>query len=143
VFAQCRNGSNNRTHSRSVEQCCQLAEISAAKRKSGPIKISAARTICGRIFGRLFKKMAETWPNLFWSVLLTKKPSFWAEINYLTHLWIQLFCNFLARSLWKNSLYGRILYAAEFFRKRPNFLVDLAENICQELATLLLNQTYH
>jgi hypothetical protein len=35
-------------------QCCQRAEISAAKRKSGPIKISAAGTICGRIFGRLF-----------------------------------------------------------------------------------------
>jgi hypothetical protein len=28
------------------------------------------------------------------------------------------------------------MYAAEFFRQRPNFSVDLAEIICQKLATL-------
>jgi hypothetical protein len=31
------------------------------KRQSGPLKISAAGTICGRIFGRV--KMAEKWPK--------------------------------------------------------------------------------
>jgi hypothetical protein len=30
--------------------------------------------------------------------------------------------------------------AAEFFRQRPNFLVDLAEIIFQELATLARNR---
>jgi hypothetical protein len=54
-------------------QCCHLAEISAAKHKSGPIKISAAD---------------ET--------------------------------------------------VAEFFRQRPNFSVELAEILCQKLATLAM-----
>jgi hypothetical protein len=35
-----------------VEQCCQLADNLAAKYKSGPIKISAAGKIRGRIFCR-------------------------------------------------------------------------------------------
>jgi hypothetical protein len=52
------------------QQCCQLAYISAAKHKSGPIKISAARKIRGRIFADLSKngrKVAE----LFKSMLFT------------------------------------------------------------------------
>jgi hypothetical protein len=44
--------------------------------------------------------------------------------------------------LWKkplyNSLYERIICVAEFFSQRPNFLVDLVENIRQELATLTM-----
>jgi hypothetical protein len=46
----------------SVHQCCQLADISAAKHKSGPIKISAAGKIRGRIFADFTKngrKVAE------------------------------------------------------------------------------------
>jgi hypothetical protein len=34
----------------SFDQCCQLADISAAKHNSGPKKISAAGNIRGRIF---------------------------------------------------------------------------------------------
>jgi hypothetical protein len=37
-------------------QCCQPAEISAAKHKSGPRKISAAEKIRGRIFCRITEK---------------------------------------------------------------------------------------
>jgi hypothetical protein len=37
-------------------QCCQPAEISAAKRKSGPRKITAAEKIPGRIFCRFDEK---------------------------------------------------------------------------------------
>jgi hypothetical protein len=36
-------------------QCCQLAEISAAKHKSGPKKISAARQISGQFSENLAK----------------------------------------------------------------------------------------
>jgi hypothetical protein len=35
------------------------------------------------------------------------------------------------------SLHEYILWGAEFFRQRPNFLVDLAEKFCQELVTLV------
>jgi hypothetical protein len=38
-------------------QCCQLTEISAAKLKSGPIKISAAGRNSGRIFLQIFQKL--------------------------------------------------------------------------------------
>jgi hypothetical protein len=34
------------------------------------------------------------------------------------------------------SLYETILWGAELFRQRPNFLIDLTEKFCQELATL-------
>jgi hypothetical protein len=46
-------GQKPSTHPR---QCCQLAEISAAKHKSGPKKISAAGQISGRIFYKISKK---------------------------------------------------------------------------------------
>jgi hypothetical protein len=34
------------------------------------------------------------------------------------------------------SLYEYILLGTELFRQRPNFLVELTEKFCQELATL-------
>jgi hypothetical protein len=42
------------------DQCCQLADISAAKHKSGPIKISAAGKIRGRIFCSFVKKWQKS-----------------------------------------------------------------------------------
>jgi hypothetical protein len=45
---------------RGVIQCCQLAEISAAKHKSGPIKISAAGRNSGRICCRFFKNWQKS-----------------------------------------------------------------------------------
>jgi hypothetical protein len=44
-----------------VHQCCQGAEISAAKLKKGPTKICAA----GKIGGRIFFKNAKKGPNFF------------------------------------------------------------------------------
>jgi hypothetical protein len=38
----------------------------------------------------------------------------------------------------KSSLYERIMSAAQGFRQRQNCLVDLAENIFLELATLFI-----
>jgi hypothetical protein len=38
------------------------------------------------------------------------------------------------------SIYEKILYGVEFFRQRPDFLVDLAEKFDQELATLRNNR---
>jgi hypothetical protein len=52
-------------HHMGKDQCCQLAEISAAKHKSGTIKIAAAGRNGGRIFCRFFQKLAEKWPNFF------------------------------------------------------------------------------
>jgi hypothetical protein len=46
-------------------QCYQLAEISAAKHNSGPIKISAAGRNSGRIFCRFFKKWQKSGPTFF------------------------------------------------------------------------------
>jgi hypothetical protein len=39
--------------------------------------------------------------------------------------------------IYKSASVERKTCAAEFFLQRPNFSEDLAENICQELATLL------
>jgi hypothetical protein len=46
-------------------QCCQLVNISAANDKSGPIKISAAGKIRGRIFGRCFHKWPKSGQTLY------------------------------------------------------------------------------
>jgi hypothetical protein len=46
-------------------QCCQLAEMSAAKHKSGPIKISAAGQIRGRIFYKFCKKWQKRGRTFF------------------------------------------------------------------------------
>jgi hypothetical protein len=46
-------------------QCCQLAEILAAKHKSGPKKISAARQISGRIFYKFSKKWQKRGRTFF------------------------------------------------------------------------------
>jgi hypothetical protein len=40
------------------------------------------------------------------------------------------------------SICEKILKGAEFFRQRPNFLADLAEKFCQELATLTMKLTH-
>jgi hypothetical protein len=63
------------------EKCCQLAEISAAKHKSGRQKISAAGKICGRISGRFFEK----WPKS------GRTSSLLAEIDNSIHLRNQLY----------------------------------------------------
>jgi hypothetical protein len=53
-------------------QCCQLAEISAAKHKSGPLKISAAGRNCGRMFGRFLKKWQKSGQTFIVCVLHIK-----------------------------------------------------------------------
>jgi hypothetical protein len=46
-------------------QCCQLADISAAKHKSGPIKKLSGRKNLRPNFLQICLKMAEKWPNFF------------------------------------------------------------------------------
>jgi hypothetical protein len=46
-------------------QCCQLAEMSAAKHKSGRIKIAVAGKIRVRIIGRFIKKKQKSGQTFF------------------------------------------------------------------------------
>jgi hypothetical protein len=69
-----------------LQQCCQLAEISAAKYKSGPIKISAAGKISGRIFGKFIKKWPKSGRTFFEGHLSHKSLDYIAEIYSSIHL---------------------------------------------------------
>jgi hypothetical protein len=101
-------------------QCCQLADISAAKHKSGPIKIWAAGKIRGRKNPRpnyllICLKLAEKWQNFL------KVYSLHISLDNLI-IWIDIFCFyftaefFVKQSLWKGKVCGRIFSsAAEFF----------------------------
>jgi hypothetical protein len=94
----------------SPNQRCQLTETSAAKDKSGRIQISVARKICGQIFANLSKhgrKVAELFE----------------VCSYIP---------ILATILRKTSSLEKCVRR----NFSPNCSVDLAQIICQELATL-------
>jgi hypothetical protein len=40
------------------------------------------------------------------------------------------------------SLYEKVMGAVKFFRQWPKFSVDVAEIVCQELATLRVNEDF-
>jgi hypothetical protein len=72
-------------------------------------------------FWPIFQKMAEKWPNFF-AVCNSYK-----NLHYLQKYTFQY-------------TYENNLFVEEVFVKRPNFLVDLAENIRQELVTLTFTE---
>jgi hypothetical protein len=81
-------------------QCCQLAEISAEKHKSGPIKISAAGRKSGRIFGRFFKKWQKSGRTFVVCVLHIKAFIIWR--HRLANPWVH--SNIFATNLRKRCL---------------------------------------
>jgi hypothetical protein len=85
-------GTNNMCLLCRLEQCLQLAKISAAKHESGRIKILAAGKICARIFVRFFKK----WPNFLKCVIYIKsfiigRTRLFIVFNALLNLFFKLF----------------------------------------------------
>jgi hypothetical protein len=106
-------------------QCCQLAEISAAKHKSGLTKISAARKIRGRIFYRFAKNWQKKGRTFFKSLFFTQKATFLQKYT-VQYTYLLNFCLTFVRwesfnrqtnhdSMRKNVC-GRIFSpAAEFF----------------------------
>jgi hypothetical protein len=79
--------------------------------------------------------MAEKWPNFFEVYESHENLDYIAEID--SSIYVLMNSSFLWQESWLTSFWERIMCAAECFRQRPNFLVDLAEIICQELATLV------
>jgi hypothetical protein len=119
-------------------QCCQGAEISAARHKRGRTKWCGAGKVWGRTFGRIIKKGPKRGRTFFlvWFcteivIFLTEHCDFLLIYSIFSYLWI------FGRT--KNiSFYKYILQGAELFRQRPKFLVNMAENVCLELATLIV-----
>jgi hypothetical protein len=67
-------------------QCCQLAEISAAKHKSGPKKILAAGQISGRIFYKISKKWQKRGRTFSEACSEYKRLDFYRNIPFNPHI---------------------------------------------------------
>jgi hypothetical protein len=118
------------------KQCCQPAEISAAVRKCGPRKISAAEKTRGRISRRI--------PEIFEVCLplkiLDNLQHYPLKSQDLTDFFFLLLCvkeSFIHQL--NEPFREKMVCVRIFFCKWPNFSVDL----CQELATLVLKGHYH
>jgi hypothetical protein len=93
--------------------------------------------IYGPIFGRLTQKGPESGQTFLKFGFSFKKPRFLYQY-LLIHL--IFFNNFAAGAFVKDAIinnFQKITCAAGIFCQRPSILVDLAENFCYEVATLV------
>jgi hypothetical protein len=98
---------------------------------------SVAGRNSSRFFCRFFKKWQKS-GRTFLRCVLHRKALIICT-NILVNLWVKstFFATNLRQKCLKNK--KKIMCAAEFFRQRPKFSPDLAEIICQELATLKIS----